>query len=417
MIENLHIAFRGIWTHKMRSFLTMLGIIIGIAAIIAIVSTIEGTNQQIKQNLIGSGSNTLDVQLYQNDWTIDLSYGGVPYGIGQISDEEMEQLRNIETVKSASKYTYREVYGGVYYGNEGMTGGYLKGVEQDYFSTANLSVKKGRLFLEDEVKKFSKVCVIDDVIESTLLQNEEPLGKILEIEGEPFIIVGVVNARSSFEPTIKTYQDYQTYSGDKSGNVYIPIADWPICFRYDEPENIIIQAKSTDDMTNAGKEAEKILNSYIYPTDDTIKYKATDLLEQAAQLQQLSSSTNSMLIWIAAISLLVGGIGVMNIMLVSVTERTREIGIKKAVGARKRKIMAQFLTEAAVLTSLGGILGVASGIGLAKIISIMSGAPVAISIPAAIVAVVFSMFIGIIFGIIPSHKAATLSPIEALRHE
>ena len=415
MFENIRLAFRGIWTHKLRSFLTMLGIIIGIAAIIAIVSTIEGTNQQIKENLIGSGSNTVDIQLYQNDWPLDLSYNEPPYGVTQVSDGVLSDIRSISEVKSASKYTYRQVYDGVFYQNNSMSGGYIKGVETDYFSTANLSVKKGRIFTNDEQKNFKKVCVVEDAIVSSLLQNEDPIGKVLEIGGDSYVIIGVVAPRSTFEPTIKTMADYDTYKQDESGTIYIPLADWPISYRYDEPENVIVRANSTDDMTAAGKKTADLLNGAINPTDTTIKYQSKDLLEQAQKLQQLSSSTNSMLIWIAALSLLVGGIGVMNIMLVSVTERTAEIGLKKAIGARKGKIMAQFLTEAAVLTSMGGVLGVASGIGLAQIISIMSGTPVAISWPAAFIAVAFSMVIGIVFGILPSHQAANLNPIDALR--
>jgi len=415
MFENLRLAFRGIWTHKLRSFLTMLGIIIGIAAIIAIVSTIEGTNQQIKENLIGSGSNTVDIQLYQNDWPMDLSYTDSPYGVPQISDDVIKEIRELDEVKSASKYNYRQVYDGVYYQNNSMNGGYIKGVETDYFATANLTVKNGRLFTADEQKNFKKVCLVDDAVVAQVLQNEDPIGKILEIGKDSYVIIGVVASRSTFEPVINSLSDYQTYNQDQSGNVYIPISDWPISYRYDEPENVIVRAKSTDDMTAAGKKTADILNANISPADTSIKYQSKDLLEQAQQLQQLSSSTNSMLIWIAAISLLVGGIGVMNIMLVSVTERTSEIGLKKAIGARKGKIMAQFLTEAAVLTSMGGVLGVASGIGLAQVISMMSGTPVAISWPAAIVAVVFSMVIGIVFGILPSHQAANLNPIDALR--
>lgn len=415
MFENLRLAFRGIWTHKLRSFLTMLGIIIGIAAIIAIVSTIEGTNQQIKQNLIGSGSNTVDIQLYENDWPMDLSYSDAPYGVPQITAEELQEIKDLDEVKYASKYASRQVYDGVYYMNNSMSGGYVKGVETDYFETANMTVKKGRLFTDEEVKDFKKVCIIDDGIVSTVLQNEEPIGKILEIGGDSYVIVGVVTSRSTFEPVINSISDYETYAQDESGTVFIPLTDWPISYKYDEPENVLVRAKSTDDMTAAGKKTADILNSYIHPDSDAIKYQSKDLLEQAQQLQQLASSTNSMLIWIAAISLLVGGIGVMNIMLVSVTERTAEIGLKKAIGARKGKIMAQFLTEAAVLTSMGGVLGVASGIGLAQIISIMSGTPVAISWPAAIVAVAFSMVIGIVFGILPSHQAANLNPIDALR--
>ena len=139
------------------------------------------------------------------------------------------------------------------------------------------------------------------------------------------------------------------------------------------------------------------------------------MLEQAQQLQSMSESTNAQLIWIASISLIVGGIGVMNIMLVSVTERTSEIGLKKAIGAKKKRIALQFLTEAAVLTSLGGIIGVISGVGLAELISNMMQIPVAISMPAILISVVFSMLIGIVFGLVPAVKAANLNPIEALR--
>ena len=141
------------------------------------------------------------------------------------------------------------------------------------------------------------------------------------------------------------------------------------------------------------------------------------MLKQAKEIQDLSKSTNNMLIWIAGISLIVGGIGVMNIMLVSVTERTQEIGLKKAIGARKSNILGQFLTEAAVLTSLGGVLGVVTGIVLAEAISRLSEMPVSISIPAAMVSVLFSMLIGIVFGMLPSYKAANLDPIDALRRE
>ena len=159
------------------------------------------------------------------------------------------------------------------------------------------------------------------------------------------------------------------------------------------------------------------MNGYIRSDSDTVKYAAQDLLEQAKELQQLSASTNMMLIWIAGISLLVGGIGVMNIMLVSVTERTSEIGLKKAIGAGKGVILGQFLTEAVVLTSLGGLLGVIVGVILSKVISALNGSPTSISPASAVLAVIFSMAIGIIFGLLPSYKAANLNPIDALRHE
>ena len=199
--------------------------------------------------------------------------------------------------------------------------------------------------------------------------------------------------------------------------VCVPDTVWPTLYQYDEPQNVVVRATSTDDMTKAGEDAAEILNSYLSVSDDSIKYKGEDLLKQATQIQEISNSTNQQLIWIARISLLVGGIGVMNIMLVSVTERTREIGLKKALGARKKRILFQFLTEAAVLTLLGGIIGVAVGIALAYIISGVSAVPVAISGTAIVVAVLFSTLIGVIFGLIPSVKAANMNPIDALRYE
>lgn len=198
---------------------------------------------------------------------------------------------------------------------------------------------------------------------------------------------------------------------------YIPSACWCIPYQYDEPQNVVVRASSTETMTKVGQKSADILNGYMNVKEDDVKYKATDVLELAAQIQSSSATMNTQLIWIASISLLVGGIGVMNIMLVSVTERTSEIGLKKAIGAKKRSILTQFLTEAVVLTSLGGIIGVIAGNILAQVIHKVSGTPVAISIPAILISVLFSMVIGIVFGLLPSVQAANLDPIDALRHE
>lgn len=197
----------------------------------------------------------------------------------------------------------------------------------------------------------------------------------------------------------------------------MPDVCWPIVFQYDEPENAVVMAKTTEDMSTVGKTTADIMNESVTNTTDSLSYQAEDLLEKAKSLQELGQSTNQQLIWIASISLLVGGIGVMNIMLVSVTERTREIGLKKALGARKKVILGQFLTEAAVLTSIGGLIGIVAGIILAQIISKFADVPVAISGVSVAVSVIFSMVVGIIFGLIPSVKAANLDPIDALRYE
>ena len=417
MFENIRLSFKGIWSHKMRSFLTMLGIIIGIAAIIAIVSTIQGTNEQIKENLIGSGDNTVEIALYQGDWTYEMGYEGVPAGVPVISPEVLKQVKEIDNVDNASLYLSRQDYGGVYHLNTTLSGGYVIGVDENYFDTCNFIIQKGRGFTQEDYKNFRKVAILDKESADALFQGEDPLGKTIEIRKEPFVVVGTVAKSRNFEAVINSIEDYYTYSQDSAGKVYVPDSAWPIIYQFDEPQNLVIKVASTDDMTNAGKEGANILNGYLNPSDDTIKYKAEDLLEQARQIQELGESTNSMLIWIAGISLIVGGIGVMNIMLVSVTERTQEIGLKKAIGARKSNILGQFLTEASVLTSMGGILGVVSGIVLAEIISRVSEMPVAISIPAAIGSVIFSMLIGIVFGMLPSYKAANLNPIEALRRE
>ena len=415
MLENIRLSFRGILSHKMRSFLTMLGIIIGIAAIIAIVSTIHGTNEQIKKNLIGSGVNTVTVRLTQGDWEYDYS-GGVPDGIPMIDETVRSELKGISHAEGVSLYSMRQDYDGVYHLNDSISGGYVIGVEPDYFATVGLTVKSGRGISKTDLRKAEKICVLDESSSRTLFQGEDPVGRTIEIRTEPFTVAGVVTDKEKFEPTITTMSEYYTYSQDQAGRVYIPISTWPSVYQYDEPQNVVIRADRTESMTDIGKSAESILNANLSSTE-MYSYKAQDLLEQAKEIQQLSESTNMMLLWIAGISLLVGGIGVMNIMLVSVTERTSEIGLKKAIGAPKKAIMMQFLTEAVVLTSTGGLLGVITGIILAGLISQINGTPVAISGTAALFAVAFSMFIGILFGYLPSRKAANLDPIEALRHE
>ena len=417
MIENIRLSFQGIWSHKMRSFLTMLGIIIGIASIISIVSTIKGTNEQIKKNLIGSGTNTVQIQLYQGDYQYEMLYNGLPDGIPVRDETTMEKIRSVKNVEDVAFYTSRSDYNNsVYYGNNGISGSQVFGVDNSYFTTNGLVLKSGRTFVDSDFTDFHAAAIIDADTADSLFDGENPIGKTIEISSIPFMVVGIVDEDSKFEPVINSIDEYYTYYSDSSASrIFVPSSMWPALYSFDEPQNVAIRVSNTEAMTDAGKAVAEIMNANV--TNSEIKYQAQDLLKQAQDLQDLSSSTNSQLIWIASISLLVGGIGVMNIMLVSVTERTREIGLKKAIGAKKSRILWQFLTEAAVLTSLGGIVGVGAGIGLAEIISRVTSAPVAISVPSIIIAVVFSMVIGIIFGLLPSFKAANLNPIDALRHE
>lgn len=402
MIENIRLSFQGIWSHKMRSFLTMLGIIIGIASIISIVSTIKGTNEQIKKNLIGSGTNTVQIQLYQGDYQYEMLYNGLPDGIPVRDETTMEKIKSVKNVEDAAFYTSRSDYNNsVYYGNNGISGSQVFGVDNSYFTTNGLVLKSGRTFVDSDFTDFHAAAIIDADTADSLFDGENPIGKTIEISGIPFTVVGIVDEDSKFEPVINSIDEYYTYySNSSASRIFVPSSMWPALYSFDEPQNVAIRVSNTEAMTDAGKAVAEIMNTNV--TNSEIKYQAQDLLKQAQDLQDLSSSTNSQLIWIASISLLVGGIGVMNIMLVSVTERTREIGLKKAIGAKKSRILWQFLTEAAVLTSLGGIVGVGAGIGLAAIISRVTSAPVAISVPSIIIAVVFSMVIGIIFGLLPS---------------
>lgn len=417
MRENIGLAFQGIWGHKMRSVLTMLGIIIGIASIITIVSTIQGTNEQIKENLIGAGNNVVTVEPYQNGQQMDFSWNSVPQGIRQITEDTRQELEKISGVEKVSLYYSRSYSQNLFYQNTQFNGK-LYGIDENFLSVYGYQVKSGRGFTQGDFDNCRKVALVDTTAATSLFGGLDPVGKSLEIQNDVYIVAGVVAQSKEFAPVINSMKDYQLYANTSAGSVYVPSSVWPTVYQFEEPQSVAIKVENTDAMTMAGKEAADILTEkQIVNTESKLDYRSQDMLEQAQQLQKMSQSTNSQLIWIASISLLVGGIGVMNIMLVSVTERTSEIGLKKAIGAKKKRILLQFLTESAVLTSLGGIIGVISGIVLAQLISKMMQIPVSISIPAIGVAVVFSTLIGVIFGMLPAYQAANLNPIEALRRE
>ena len=415
MFENIRLAFQGIWSHKLRSVLTMLGNIIGIAAIITIVSTIEGTNEQIKENLIGAGNNVVTVRLNQDGYPYDLSWNAPPQGVRTITEQTRQELAKIRGAEQVSLFTSREYADQVFYQNTQFNG-QVYGIDPYYLNVYGYQVRSGRGFTQADYDHYRKVMLVDSKAVATLFGGEDPIGKTIELKSDVYTVVGVVDLVESFTPTINSLNEYWLYADSSAGALYMPITTWPTAYRFDEPQNVAIRVENTDVMTTVGQQAAQILTEkQIANTESTFDYRSQDMLEQAQQLQSMSESTNTQLIWIASISLLVGGIGVMNIMLVSVTERTAEIGLKKAIGAKKRRIRMQFLTEAAVLTSLGGIIGVGSGIGLAQLLSNMLQIPVSINVPATLIAVVFSTLIGVIFGLLPAVKAANLNPIEALR--
>ena len=418
MRENIRLAFQGIWGHKMRSVLTMLGIIIGIAAIITIVSTIQGTNEQIKENLIGAGNNVVTVRLNQDGYQYDMGWNPIPQDVRVITEKTRQQLLEIDGVEQVSLYTSRNYVDQLYYQNTQFNGE-VYGIDAYYLSTYGYQVKSGRGFTAADYDRCRKVALIDTNAVTTLFGGNNPVGETIELRGDVFTVVGVVALSEDFAPTITSMKDYQLYADTSSGSVYLPDRTWPTAYQFDEPQSVAIKVRDTDTMTTAGKEAADLLTQrqITDPDNSKFSYRSQDMLEQAQQLQKMSESTNTQLIWIASISLLVGGIGVMNIMLVSVTERTGEIGLKKAIGAKKKRILLQFLTESAVLTSLGGIIGVVSGVILAQVISGVMQIPVAISGGAIVIAVVFSTVIGVVFGMLPAVQAANLNPIEALRRE
>ena len=343
MFENIRLAFQGIWGHKMRSVLTMLGIIIGIAAIITIVSTIKGTNEQIKENLIGAGNNVVTVQLNQNGYPYDMSWSPIPSGVRTVTEETRRELEKIRGAEGVSLYCTRNYAQEVFYQNT-QYNGELFGIDSHYLDVYGYQVKSGRGFTQKDYDQFRKVVLVDTTAVNTLFSGKSPIGEALEINSDVYTVIGVVALSEEFTPTINTINDYWMYSNTSSGSIYLPLSTWPTAFQFDEPQNVAIKVANTDVMTNVGKDAADLLTEkQIINKDSTeFDYRSQDMLEQAQQLQKMSESTNTQLIWIASISLLVGGIGVMNIMLVSVTERTSEIGLKKAIGAKKKRILSQF---------------------------------------------------------------------------
>ena len=347
----------------------------------------------------------MKIQLSNGDTVCDFSYEAPPSNVAMFTPDTKKRINELKEVESSTFYRTRNNPDNLFYLNNKMDSSTIYGVDKDYFDTVGYEIVEGKGFAERNFTKFDKVAVVDKTLAEGLFQGESPVGKVIDISGEPFTVIGVAVKNSNFEPVISSVEDYYTYNQTSSGLVFIPTNDWGIVFRYDEPENCIVKAVDTDSMTNAGKKSADILNENVSAvkgeskeTSASVEYKSDSLLEQAKSLQDLSSSTNKMLIWIASISLLVGG-------------------LKKALGARKKRILAQFLTEAAVLTSIGGIIGVLTGIGLSQVIAKVAEVPVAISSASIVVSVVFSMVVGIVFGLIPSIKAAKLNPIDALRYE
>ena len=414
MIENIILSMRGIWSHKLRSILTMLGVIIGIASIIAIVSIVQGTNRKLEKSLIGSGNNVVTVSLQQDNWDYSFEQG-VPSGVPMVNDASIESIRNMEGVVDACKVHNRQAWNQVFYKDVALGYGTVSGINEGYLSMVEYEINAGRDFAPEEYTGGKKVAIIDEAAKDILFNGENPVGEAIEIGSEPFVVVGVARNMNKQEEEYESISDYYMYGyGSARGQIFIPDGTWPIIYQYDEPESVAIKVENVKQMQSIAKDASNELNMYVTSTDCQYGAGSDDY---SSELKTLTNAIQLMLVGIASLSLLVGGIGVMNIMLVSVTERTSEIGLKKALGAKRRVIMAQFLTESAVLTSVGGILGIIVGIGLAKLISTLTGLEFGVSVPWIFISVAFSMGIGILFGAMPASKASKLNPIEALRRD
>lgn len=417
MIENIRLSIKGVKSHGMRSALTMLGIIIGIASIIIIVSIINGTSEQLKDSMINSGDGTITLGLYSksNPWnTLDPIEMGKPEGVELVSEDTVDKIEELDGVLRATP-VYSSSYGvGVSYNGKTQSADVM-GVDIDYFGVTNLVLTSGRFFIDRDYNEHHNVAVITSDVANSMFENESALGKTITLNTEMYTVVGVVTVVKDYSD-IENLYDYNVKFGySEAGKIIVPSTSWVNFGGFEGFQTVIVKVESADDTVKVGAAAAAILNESI--TNMSYEYKSSSLEQDAESLDTITSILSVLLIGVASISLLVGGIGVMNIMLVSVTERTKEIGLKKALGAKKRVILGQFLTESVVLTSMGGVFGVLLGIGISYLISFVLQMPASISVTAVAIAVGFSMGVGIIFGITPSIKAANLNPIDALRYE
>jgi putative ABC transport system permease protein len=405
LLETFRIALRALGRNKLRSSLTMLGIIIGVAAVIAMVGIGQGASASIQSQIAQLGNNMLFV------WSGSSNQGGMRGGSGSNNTLIPEDVFAIEVecpaVKAASPGV--RANGQLVFGNQNwFASSGIQGTNEKFPDIRSWPIATGEFFTEGDVRTAARVCVIGKTVADNLFQGTDPIGQMLRIRNLPFRVVGILSAKGQNQ-----------YGQDQDDTVIVPYtAAQKKMLTISHIHFAMVSAVSAQATFTAEKQITDLLRQRHKLTqnqenDFTVR-NMTDVAEAADESSKIMTN---LLASIAGVSLLVGGIGIMNIMLVSVTERTREIGIRMAIGARGRVIRRQFLIESVTLSVVGGVVGVMLGVGASIAISKWLSWPTLVSPISIFIAVIFSMLVGVLFGYYPARKAASLDPIEALRYE
>ena len=394
LFESFRLSLIAIRANKLRSGLTALGIIIGVAAIIMLVSIGSGLSQYVSAQFESVGTNTLFVA----PGKLEFSGGGPPRSVNKLTFTIVKSLQNAVGGPITEVSPYIEIAVTASYRNKSLVTT-LAGAEGNYFSLFSFKIDKGRVFTRLDDKRGRKVAVIGSTVAKKLYPGQTPIGKKIYLSKKSFTVIGVLESQGSVA------------GSDIDNQVAIPITAARTLTEADQVNSIIVKTASPQVLGQAKKKIETILLRSLSEDDFSI-LSQEQLLNS---ILQILSVLTVMLGGIAAISLVVGGVGISNIMLVSVTERTKEIGLRKAVGARPRDILLQFLFEAVILSVLGGLIGVA--LGYLGSLAISAYLKTAVPLWAVILGVGFSSLVGIVFGVAPAIRASRLQPIEALRHE